>query len=67
MVQCHPLDSLLSRAGNSPHEKMPLVHPPMVCEDDCRCFKENYETIPTLNAADIYAARKETSDVDVEG
>lgn len=67
MVQCHPLDSLLSGAGNSPHEKMPVVHPPMVCEDDCRCFKENYETIPTLNASDIYAARKETSDVDVEG
>ncbi|KGB78170.1 arsenical-resistance protein [Cryptococcus deuterogattii R265] len=67
MVQCHPLDSRLSGAGNSPHEKMPLVHPPMVCKDDCRCFKEHYETIPTLNASGIYAARKEVGDIDVEG
>ncbi|KJE01741.1 arsenical-resistance protein [Cryptococcus gattii NT-10] len=67
MVQCHPLDSLLSGAGNSPHEKMPLVHPPMVCEDDCRCFKEHYEAISTLNDSGIYADRKEVGDVDVEG
>lgn len=67
MVQCHPLDSVLSGAGNSPHEKMPLVHPPMVCEDDCRCFKEHYEAISTLNDSGIYADRKEVGDVDVEG
>ncbi|AFR94182.1 arsenical-resistance protein [Cryptococcus neoformans C23] len=72
MVQCHPLDSLSSAAGSSPHEKTPLVHPPMVCEDDCQCFKKNYfkksyETIPAFNTSGIHADKREVGDIDLEG
>lgn len=72
MVQCHPLDSLSSAAGSSPYEKTPLVHPPMVCEDDCQCFKKNYfkksyETIPALNTSGIHVDKREVGDIDLEG
>lgn len=40
MVDCQPLQGRSTAAAAPSDESTPLVHPPMVCKDDCPCFDD---------------------------